>query len=272
MRFWHGRRKQRKPSTKNSKRWTDSWNCRWEIQLKQSVNVPFTCRYTYIWRIHPTISLFKFWTWVGFCDMFFSLSNHRDSGQAAIFFFFHSSLWSQVARWSSFDGSNVAWIVLFEKRTPPTWGVRQMWQMSIQYLHLGVGNWECQWPQGKFAVQVIPSKNVDQCGLHQISPPPHPPTKKKIHGIFSRHWGRFQSFQSLEGVGVLWRFSLEMFTDFRLVTWSKLLVPDSVLYPLGSWSIDNVNPGRDSQDEVEDMKDDSCRAWIDGCIDVWWCL
>ena len=94
-------------------------------------------------------------------------------------FFFHSSLWSQVARWSSFDGSNVAWIVLFEKRTPPTWGVRQMWQMSIQYLHLGVGNWECQWPQGKFAVQVIPSKNVDQCGLHQISPPPHPPTKKK---------------------------------------------------------------------------------------------
>lgn len=146
-----------------------------------------------------------------------------------------------------------------------------MWQMSIQYLHLGVGNWECQRPQGKFAVQAIPSKNVYQCGLHQISPPP-PAHPKKIHGIFWRQWGRFQSFQSLEGVGVLWRFSFEIFTDFRLVTWSKLLVPDSVLYQLGSWSINNANPGRDSQDEVEDMKDDSCRAWIDGCIDVWWCL
>ena len=184
--------------------------------------------------------------------MFFSLSNHRDSGQAAIFFFFSFIFVVPSCKVEQFRRQQRCLDCFVWKENTSHLG--RPADVADEYTVSTPWGGKLRMPVTTREIR-SPSYTLEECRSMWPSPDfaTSPPThqKKKIHGIFSRHWGRFQSFQSLEGVGVLWRFSLEMFTDFRLVTWSKLLVPDSVLYPLGSWSIDNVNPGRDSQDEVE---------------------
>ena len=181
----------------------------WNSQLT-SVNVPF--RFRYICRYLKNSSnhtLFKFWTWVGFCDMFFGFFQPPWLRPSSNFFFIHfcgpNLQGGAVSTAATLLGLGcLADAAGFVYSIP--WGGKL--RMPVTTRRLSFLDPNCG--QGKFAVQTVPSKNGYQCGLHQISPPP----KKNL--AFSDDKGEgFNQFQSLEGVGVLWRFNLGFFYWFQ---------------------------------------------------------